>query len=147
MDETTRKDIVTLLNATLQLEHAAAIQYGSHAEQITGLYAEPIISRLQDSAADEVRHQSVLRGLIGDYLYDVPAIKQALAQPGGSVQEIIQTNIASENEAIAFYKAILVKVHASQAAIPEIYETLEHAIRHILMEEQEHLSELYRLTR
>ena len=147
MDELVRKEIVTLLNEALRLEHSAAIQYGGHAESVAGLNSSPIISLLKDSAADEVRHQDVLRGLIGDYLFDVPALDMTPARPAVGIEDIIKVNIASENEAIALYKKILTKIYASQADIAEIYERLEHDVRHILMEEQEHSAELYRLLR
>ena len=140
-------EFIDLLNGALRLEHFAYIQYLSHAEQIGGLYSGPVIALLKDSAADEARHAEVLRGLIGDYFYGVPALDITPAKEGGSTAEIILTNIDSEAEAIAEYKMIHAKILENKDGLSNIFEKLEHAIRHILIEEQEHVAELNRLMR
>lgn len=68
-----RKEIVGFLNKALELEHAARIQYLSHAELVNGLNAEPIIARLKEIADDEKKHQDKFRTLIGDYLDGTPS--------------------------------------------------------------------------
>ena len=142
-----KTELTDLLNLALRMEHSAAAQYLSHAEQITGLYAEPIISRLQDSGADELRHAGVLRNLLGDYLFAVPAMDMTPAQAGGSAIEIIHANISTEQEAITLYKKIHALILSGRADLEDIFEKLEREVRYILMEEQEHVAELRRLVR
>ncbi|MBD3271282.1 MAG: hypothetical protein GF384_01940, partial [Elusimicrobia bacterium] len=52
-----KKELIDMLNKALELEHAARIQYLSHAEQITGQYGEGIVARLKEIAADEKEHE------------------------------------------------------------------------------------------
>jgi len=51
-------------------------------------------------------------------------------------------NLTDEKAAIDFYKQIYQKVIASKEALPYEFETLEHQIRHVIIDEQEHVSEL-----
>ncbi|MBD3318931.1 hypothetical protein GF342_03395 [Candidatus Woesearchaeota archaeon] len=68
------KEIATLLNKALELEHQAYVQYLSHAQLIDGINAEPIIARLKELAEDERKHQEQFRNLIGNYLDEVPSM-------------------------------------------------------------------------
>lgn len=145
MNEDAKEFFVAYFNKALRMEVAAAIQYAAHAELITGPCSEPLMSRLQDSASDEMKHAEKLRGLIGDYLMGVPDMTMTPAKPASDLKEILMTNIESEKEAIALYKKIHAYILARKEEISDVYETLEHDIRHILMEEQEHVAELQRL--
>ncbi|MEM3575320.1 MAG: ferritin-like domain-containing protein, partial [Candidatus Bathyarchaeia archaeon] len=60
-----KEKILELLNHALELEHAAFVQYLSHAEIVDGINAEPIIGRLKEIADDERKHQEKFRTLIG----------------------------------------------------------------------------------
>jgi len=143
-------ELLTLLNTALELEHAAAIQYFTHAQLLSGPGCEPLIARLEDSAKDEQAHAAKLRTLIGDYLLAVPSMGVAGTRTAGGLLDILQTNLTSEREAIVQYQKILDWLHKALAennanGLP--YHTLEHDIRHLLMEEQEHVAELARLLR
>lgn len=145
------KELLGLLNKALAMEYSAAIQYRQHAEIITGAVAEPLMNRLEDSANDELKHARELSGLIGDYLLEVPGVDVAPVKEltaGAKLETILQTNIASELEAIAVYKDILKLLYENELTddIAPIYERLEHDIRHILMEEQGHIAELKRIS-
>ena len=43
---------------------------------------------------------------------------------------------------IDFYKQIYQKVIVNKDALPYEFETLEHQIRHVIIDEQEHVTEL-----
>jgi rubrerythrin len=58
------------------------------------------------------------------------------------IPKILRVNLKNEKEAIDFYKQIYRKVTEHKEALPYEYETLEHEIRHIIIEEQEHVTEL-----
>jgi len=134
-----KEKILQLLNHALELEHSAHIQYLGHAELIGGLEAEPIIARLKEIASDELKHQAKFRELIG-LLGGVPSLKMAPAYPAKTMKEILVQNIKAEKEAIDTYKKILVELKKEKANYYDLL--LEHEIRHIAMEEQEHLTEL-----
>lgn len=136
----TKEKILQLLNHALELEHAAFIQYLSHAEIVDGINAEPIIARLKEIASDEKNHQDKFRNLIG-LLGGVPSMNIAPTHPAKSVKEILERNLRDEKEAVDTYRKILeaLKKEKGQGYYDHL---LEHEVRHILMEEQEHITEL-----
>jgi bacterioferritin (cytochrome b1) len=138
----TKEEIVKMLNQALELEHAAHVQYLSHAELVDGLNAEPIIARLQEIAGDEEKHQKKFRTLIGDYLGGVPSTGIAKTYPAKTVEEILEINLKNEKEAVDFYKKILEKINEEKENLPYEFFQLEHEVRHIIMDEQEHIAEL-----
>lgn len=137
---------VGLLNKALSMEYAAAIQYGIHTEQISGPNAEPLMARLKDDQHDEEKHADILRNLIGDFLLAVPGSTVAeIKDAKTDISDILNVNILTENEAIDTYLDILDQLADDKDKLKPIYAKLEHDIRHILMEEQEHVAELERL--
>lgn len=136
----TKEGIIALLNHGLELEHGAFVQYLSHAEIVDGINAEPIIARLKEIAGDEKNHQDKFRTLIGD-LGGVPSMKMAETHPATTVGEILKQNLKDEKVAVDAYRKILeeLKKEKCQGYYDQL---LEHEVRHILMEEQEHITEL-----
>ena len=134
-----KEEIVKMLNHALDLEHAAHIQYLSHAEIVDGQDAEPIVARLKEIADDERKHQEKFRTLIGA-LGGVPSMGIAETHSANTIKEILEQNLKDEKEAVNTYRAIIEKLKKEKI---EYYDyLLEHEIRHILMEEQEHITEL-----
>jgi len=138
----TKEEIINLLNHALELEHTANIQYLAHAELVDGLNAEPIIKRLQEIAGDEAEHAKKFRTLIGDFLGGEPSMGMAKPKRASTIKEILETNLKDEMDAVDTYKKILEKINASKAELPYEFLRLEHDVRHVIMEEQEHISEL-----
>ena len=137
-----KEELVKMLNQALGLEHQAMIQYLSHAELVEGPNAEPIIARLQEIADDERRHAEQFRKLIGGYLDGVPSMGVAKAHPAKTLKEILEINLTDEKEAVDFYTKILDKVKDMKDELKYEYLQLEYTIRHIIHDEQEHISEL-----
>jgi len=137
-----KQELVKMLNDALELEHAARIQYLAHTEQVDGLNAEPIIARLKEIAADELKHEEMFRTLIGDYLDGVPSMDMSERHPAGTVPEILRVNLNDEKHAVDVYTGILEKVREMRGELKYEYFQLEHSLRHIIADEQEHISEL-----
>jgi bacterioferritin (cytochrome b1) len=137
-----KSELVTMLNQALKLEHAARIQYLAHAEQISGVNAEPIISRLRELANDESKHEDKFRTLIGSYLGGIPSMELASTHTAKDMVSILTVNLQDEKSAIDFYKKIHAKVIENKNALPYEFEVLEHEIRHIILDEEEHVVEL-----
>ncbi len=137
-----KEELVTMLNQALKLEHAARIQYLAHAQQISGLGAEKIIERLTELAEDEAKHEEKFRNLIASYLGGIPSMEMAPTHAGKDTASILDINLHDEKTAIDFYKKIYNKVIENKAEFPYEYETLEHELRHIILDEQEHVVEL-----
>jgi bacterioferritin (cytochrome b1) len=135
-----KETILKMLNHALELEHAAFIQYLSHAEIVDGENAEPIIARLKEIAEDEKKHQDVFRKLIG-ILGGVPTMNIAETHSAKAVKEILEQNLKDEKLAVDTYRKILeeLKKEKNQGYYDHL---LEHEIRHVLMDEQEHITEL-----
>jgi len=137
-----KEQLLKMLNQALKLEHAARIQYLSHTELITGSGAEKIIERLKEIASDEKEHEETFRELIAGYLGGEPTMDLAETFEAKDTKEILEVNLKGEKEAVDFYKQIYEKVIENKDSFPYEFETLEHGIRHVIMDEQEHIVEL-----
>lgn len=137
-----KAELIDMLNQALRLEHAARIQYLAHAEQITGLNAEAIIGRLRELASDEAKHEEKFRTLIASYLGGIPCMEIATTHPGENIKAILDINLHDEKSALDFYRIIYKKIIDNKDQFPYEFETLEHEIRHVILDEQEHIVEL-----
>ena len=75
----------------------------------------------------------------------VPAITIAKARPASTITQILKTNLEDEKGAVDFYTIIMKKFAEEKANLPYNFLKLEHDVRHIIMDEMEHISELRRL--
>lgn len=137
-----RDEIVKMLNKGLELEYAARIQYLVHAESIKGPGSEKIIERLKEIASDEGKHEEKFRSLIAVYLAGAPSMNLAETHKASGEKSIFEVNLKGEKDAIDFYKQIYQKVLENKNEFQYEFETLEHEIRHIIIDEQEHVVEL-----
>ncbi len=137
-----KEELVKLLNHALELEHAARIQYLAHAELIKGINAEKIVERLSEIAGDEEKHEKIFRNLIGSYLNGEPTMTLAPTHRAAEIKPILEVNLKGEKDAIDFYKQVYQKVTDNKNDLQYEFETLEHDIRHVIIDEQEHVAEL-----
>lgn len=137
-----KQELVIMLNKALQLEHAARIQYLAHAEMIKGENAEKLIERIKEIAGDEEKHEAKFRNLIGSYLGGEPVMDLAPTHRADKLKPILEVNLKGEKEAIDFYKTIYQKITDNKKELQYEFETLEHEIRHVIIDEQEHVVEL-----
>ncbi|MDD5011011.1 MAG: ferritin-like domain-containing protein [Phycisphaerae bacterium] len=137
-----KKELVGMLNHALELEHAARIQYLAHAEMVNGQCAEKIIERLKEIASDEQKHEEMFRELIGSYLCGEPVMTLAPTYPAKETKQILEINLKGEKDAIDFYKQIYQKVWDNKASFQYEFETIEHTLRHVIIDEQEHVVEI-----
>ena len=137
-----KKELAGMLNRALELEHAARIQYLAHAEMIKGINAEALITRLKEIASDEQKHEELFRELISAYLGAEPVMSLAETHQAQEPKEILKVNLKGEKDAIDFYKQIYQKLLDNKKSFQYEFETLEHQIRHVILDEQEHVVEL-----
>jgi bacterioferritin (cytochrome b1) len=135
-------ELIEMLNDALELEHAARIQYLAHAEEIIGINAEPIIARLKEIAGDEKKHEDMLRNMIGNYLGMTPSMCIAETHCAKTTKQIFEINLKDEQHAADVYEQIMEKIKDMKKDLKYEYFQLEHGIRHIIMDEEEHISEL-----
>ena len=137
-----KNELIVMLNQALELEHAARIQYLAHAQLIKGIDAEPIIERLEEIASDEAKHEDKFRDLIGNYLDGEPSMGIAQTHKAKKTTQVLEVNLKDEKAAIDFYNTIYKKVIENKEKLPYVFETLEHEIRHVIIEEEQHITEL-----
>lgn len=137
-----KNELITMLNQALRLEHAARIQYLAHAGLVKGLDAEPIVARIKELAGDEAKHEEKFRELISSYLGGECTMELAPTHKAETTNDVLNVNLKDEKTAIEFYRQIYAKVIANKESLPYCFETLEHEIRHIIVDEQEHVAEL-----
>jgi bacterioferritin (cytochrome b1) len=141
-----KEELVKMLNSALELEHAARIQYLAHAEVVKGPGSEKLIERIKEIASDEQKHEEMFRNLIGSYLGGVPCMTLSRTYPANNLKEILEINIKNEKDAIDFYKRIYKKITDNEEILSYEFLNLEHDIRHILIDEEEHVTELSMLS-
>ena len=140
-----KAELISMLNKALELEHAARIQYLTHAELVSGANAEPIIARLKEIAADEEKHEQKFRTLIADYLGGEPIMALGPVTGAHGVPQILETNLKNERDAQDFYKRIYKTALDNKQDLQYEFETIEHELRHVIVDEQEHIVELTRI--
>ena len=138
-------ELISMMNKALELEHAARIQYLSHAELISGPTSEPIIARLREIASDEAKHEEKFRTMIADYLDGEPTMFRGETYPAHGLPQILEVNLKNERDAQDFYKQIYRTVVDNKKDLQYEFETIEHELRHVIIDEQEHIVELTRL--
>ena len=109
---------------------------GMRARAATGEYVRSFI------LDRESREAEMFREIIGGYLGGEPAMTMALAHPAKTIKEILEVNLADEKEAVDTYNKILDKVRANKDELKYEYLQIEHTLRHVIQDEQEHISEL-----
>lgn len=136
------EELIQMLNQALRKEHAARIQYLAHAELIKGKNAEKLIERIKEIASDEEKHEGIFRNLIGNYLGGIPTMELDVTNPAKNIDEILTINLQAEKDAIDFYKQIYQKIIDNKESLQYTFITLEHEVRHVIKEEEEHIAEL-----
>lgn len=133
--------LIELLNKGLELEHQAEAQYLSHATLLVGETADTIAARLTEIAGDEHKHAGLFRDCL-EILDAAPSINMHEGHPAIGTKNILKTNLKDERDAVDFYRTIVAELNKSKAELPYEYEFIEHAIRHIIMDEEEHALEI-----
>jgi bacterioferritin (cytochrome b1) len=137
-----KKELIEMFNDALELEHAARIQYLAHAEEIIGYEAEPIIARLKEIAEDEKKHEDLFRDIIGSYLGGTPSMCIAETHCVKTTKEILETNLKDEKHAVDVYEKMMEEIKAMKKDLKYEYYQIEHKLRHVIIDEQEHIAEL-----
>lgn len=137
-----KEELIKMLNIGLELEHAARIQYLTHAELIKGPNAEKLVEKLKEIASDEFKHEEKFRNLIANYLGGEPSMDMAETNWANETKKILEVNLKNEKNAVDFYKQIYTKIREHREDLKYEFSTLEHEMRHIMIDEEEHIAEL-----
>jgi len=102
---------------------------------------------LKEIAEDEKKHEEMFREMIGSYLDGVPSMGMAETHQASTVNKILEVNLKDEKHAVDIYLGIMKKMHEMKDELKYEFFQLEHKIRHIITDEQEHIAELKLLRR
>ncbi len=128
-------ELIDLLNKDLELEYTAIVQYAQHSGVLTGAEYGDITKEIKIHADEELQHAITLAEQI-DYLGGFPSANVPPAATSEDNQEMLQQDLAAEEDAIARYKQRIVQAE-------ELMElALAQKLREILSLEQEHAMDL-----
>jgi bacterioferritin len=131
----TLSELIELLNNDLGLEYTALVQYIQHSGVLTGAEYGDIAKEIKIHAGEELQHAITLAEQI-DYLGGFPTADVPTAVVSRDNREMLQQDLAGEEDAIARYKERIVQAE-------ELMElALAQKLREILSVEQEHAMDL-----
>ena len=131
----TRKLLIDHLNEDLSREYQAVIAYVNYSQTIKGAQWMSIAKELEAHAAEELAHALIIAKQI-DYLGGMPTVIPQPVRTSKKPEEMLRFDLDNENDTIAQYR---IRVRECEA-LGE-FAVAQH-IREILVQEQEHQSDL-----
>jgi bacterioferritin len=130
-----RKRLIELLNEDLSREYQAIIAYVNYSQVLKGAEYMAIAKELEAHAKEELDHALVIAKQI-DYLGGMPTVTPKPVKTSEKAEEMLRFDLDNENETIRNYRE-----RVRQCEALGEYALAEH-IRQILVQEQEHQSDL-----
>lgn len=131
----TRAQLIDLLNGDLSREYQAIIAYVNYSQVLKGAQYMKIAEELKVHASEELEHALTIASQI-DYLGGMPSVKALPVKTSEKAEDMLRFDLDNENETIANYR-----VRVRQCEALGEYAIAEN-IRRILVQEQEHQSDL-----
>jgi bacterioferritin len=125
------KKLMNLLNRGIAREIQVSIQYMWQHVLVTGVESAAVEDIFKEIAITEMNHAEEIAERLS-YLGGTPTTKPDPIFVGGSLEEMLQTDVKAEEEAIALYKQTI-KVADEEGDI-----TTRRLFEEILGEEEEH---------
>ena len=131
----TRDQLIDSLNEDLSREYQAIIAYVNYSQVLTGAVYMSIAAQLEIHAAQELSHALQIAKAI-DYLGGMPSVTPKLVKTSEKAEDMLRFDLDNERDTIREYRR-----RVKQSESLNEYAIAE-AIRAILVEEQDHLSDL-----
>ena len=131
----TRTELIGLLNEDLAREYQAIIAYVVYSQVLKGAQYMNIAGELEKHAKEELQHALTISNQI-DYLGGMPTVTAKPVKVSSKAKEMLQFDLDNENETVRAYRERI-----RQAESLGEYALAEQ-IRGILVQEQEHQSDL-----
>lgn len=131
----TRAQLIELLNEDLSREYQAIIAYVVYSQTLKGAEYMNIAGELEKHAGEELEHAITLSNQI-DYLGGQPTVTPKPVKVSKHAKEMLQFDLDNENETVRNYRD-----RVRQCEALGEFAIAEH-IREILVQEQEHQSDL-----
>jgi bacterioferritin len=131
----TRKDMIRHLNEDLAREYQAVISYVVYSQTIKGARFQHIAKELERHAAEELSHAILIAKQI-DYLNGTPALVPKPVKFSDKAEDVLRFDLENERITILNYRKRIRQAEAmGEFAMSEV-------IRGIIVQEQEHLTDL-----
>ncbi|HEY2588689.1 MAG TPA: ferritin-like domain-containing protein [Tepidisphaeraceae bacterium] len=135
MEAPDRKKMIELLNDDLSREYQAIIAYTVYSQVLKGAQYMNIAAELEKHAAEELSHALKISDQI-DYLGGMPTGTAKPVKLTEDAQEMLRADLENERVTIANYRTRVRQADAmGEFALSEV-------LREILVQEQEHLTDL-----
>ncbi|MBE7538319.1 MAG: ferritin-like domain-containing protein [Opitutaceae bacterium] len=130
-----RHEMVRLLNEDLAREFQAIIAYTVYSQTMKGAKYQHIANELKLHAAEELNHALIIAKQI-DYLNGTPVTQPRKVKISDKPDDMLRYDLENEHETILAYRERI----GQAEAMGEF--ALSEALREIIMQEQEHLTDL-----
>ena len=134
-DAITRKKLIESLNEDLSREYQAIIAYVNYSQVLKGAAYMNIAGELEKHAGEELAHALTIAKQI-DYLGGMPTVTPKTVKTSEKAEDMLRFDLDNENLTIKNYRQRVLQCEELHE-----YAIAEH-IRDILMQEQEHQSDL-----
>ncbi|HRP06576.1 MAG TPA: ferritin-like domain-containing protein [Opitutaceae bacterium] len=130
-----RHELVRLLNEDLAREFQAIIAYTVYSQTMKGAKYQHIANELKLHAAEELNHALIIAKQI-DYFNGTPVTQPKKVKMSDKPEDMLRFDLENEHETILAYRERIRQAEAmGEFALGE-------ALREIIMQEQEHLTDL-----
>lgn len=130
-----RHEMVRLLNEDLAREFQAIIAYTVYSQTMKGAKYQHIANELKLHAAEELNHALIIAKQI-DYFNGTPVTQPKKVKMSDKPEDMLRFDLENEHETILAYRERIRQAEAmGEFALGE-------ALREIIMQEQEHLTDL-----
>ena len=130
-----RARLVELLNEDLAREYQAIIAYVVYSQVIKGAAYMSIARELEGHASQELKHAIIIAKQI-DYLGGMPSVTPKHVKTSEKAEEMLRADLENEKTTIANYRTRIRQADAmNEFALSEV-------LREIVVQEQEHLTDL-----
>lgn len=131
----TRKDLIKLLNEDLAREYQAIIAYTVYSQTMKGAKYQHIAKELEKHAGEELSHAIKIAKQI-DYFNGTPVTVPKSVKLPDNPEDMLRADLENERVTIIAYRQRIRQAEAlGEFALSEV-------LREIIVEEQDHLTEL-----
>ena len=131
----TRKEMIALLNEDLAREYQAIIAYVVYSQVIKGAKYQHIARELEKHAGEELAHALKISKQI-DYFNGTPVTMPKPVKLSDNSEDLLKFDLENERVTIGHYRQRILQAEAmGEFALSEV-------LREIIVEEQEHMTDL-----
>jgi bacterioferritin len=131
----TRKEMIQLLNEDLAREYQAIIAYIVYSQTMKGAKFQHIASELKKHACEELNHALMIAKQI-DYFNGTPVTAPRPVKSSDKAEDMLRFDLENERVTILNYRTRIRQADAmGEFALSEV-------LREIIVQEQEHLTDL-----